>query len=289
MGRKPSSPGPASESQAVVETPRIDALPSTATEVSVAGALAIRPGEASGTSSASQNPMKDGAAANPGDRRRSRKPGTGKARGWQAADDWRERLAPRTPEGILARIVDGDPLGLRRLVGEVIRDQRRIADADRVHLRAVACIAHRATSGDGPESPRWIEERVLEALDGVVDSERARADAMEAPGAREALTVLAEPLGLDPKELRRACAALNAQPAAERDAFFTLVIEGEDLESAASARGTTAREMGLLARRALTAVFRLGKASEERDNGAIDAGSERDRSIANPIRGEVIS
>ncbi len=190
---------------------------------------------------------------------------------WRAPVDWRDRLSARTPEGILERIVDGDPLGLRRLVGEVIRKQRRVADGDRVHLRAIACIAHRAISGDGADSPRWIEERVEEALFGVLATERAKLDAAEPPAPKDALAVLAGPLGLDPMDLRRACSALNERPDGERAAFFSLIIDRVDLDAAAASASVTSVELARRARRALDAVI------DSMVTGTVESGSEQGR------------
>lgn len=190
-----------------------------------------------------------------------------RGRRWRPPTDWKDLLSARSPEGILDRIVDGDPLGLRRLVGEVIRRERRIADPDRVHLRAIACIAHRVTSGDLPDSPRWLEERVRDALAGVLAAE-SRKQGAAPPGPTEAWSVLAGPLGLDSAGLRRACTALNQCASEERGAFFALVIDGLDLEEAARGAGVTAVEFAKRARRAASrALEAFGFTSDSAPDG----------------------
>lgn len=211
-----------------------------------------------------------------------------KGRRWRAPADWKDHLSARSPEGILDRIVDGDPLGLRRLVGEVIRKERRLADPDRVQLRAIACIAHRATSGASPDSPRWVEDRVREALAGVLAAERQRLGAVEPPGPKEAWSVLAGPLGLDPAGLQRACSALNHCASEDREAFFALVIDGLDLEEASACAGVTAVEFAKRARRAihvaLDAAFNNGSnsASNSGPDGGPDGGD-----VASEVASEV--
>ena len=198
-----------------------------------------------------------------------------RTRRWRPPGDWRARLSARTPEGVLGRIVDGDPLGLRRLVGQVIRQERQLADADRVHLRAIACIAHRATAGPEPESARWLEERVREALDGVVAAECAKHDAGQSPEPRSALAVLADPLGLAPMDLRRACSILNRHPFGEREAFFAIVIDGLDLDATAASAGVSSVEFARRARRALDAVIEaLGDGDACAGAGVDGAGQE---------------
>ena len=110
-----------------------------------------------------------------------------------------------TPREILARIVPGDPLGLRRRVARELCRRVLVADADRVLLRAYALCAYRAAGWRGrPALSRWLDERAHEALREVVaENESGQADPADA------FTLLAGPLGLDPATLRLACTRFN--------------------------------------------------------------------------------
>ena len=167
---------------------------------------------------------------------------------------WRRLLAGSSPREVLARLVNGDPLGLRAVVARRLRAQCYLLDADRVFLRALARCARFSTRYRGqPPLADWLEERIDEAVGDLLteDLEAARDDAARSPTAGTAYEDLARPLGLDPAAMRRACVAFDHADFACRRAFFELVIAGRSLDELARAGDTGATELARRARRAL--------------------------------------
>jgi len=175
----------------------------------------------------------------------------------ERALDWRAILAGATPREVLARLMNGDPLGLARVVEARLRARAYLLDADRVFLRAAARCARLATRYRGdPPLAAWLAERVDESLLELVDEElEALASGIEPERAPEVFESLARPLGLDPTRTRRACAVHNALEEAERRAFREVVLEGRDLDELARAGGRSATAIARAARRALLAVL----------------------------------
>ncbi len=179
-------------------------------------------------------------------------------------------LLTGTPREILARIVPGDPLGLRAALAGRLRARALIGDADGLLLRAFALVAYRAGGWRGrPALERWLASRVDEAIDGALADESAaqiraplpdgpvRAGAPRpAPAALrdDVYARLGAPLGLEAGALRGASARYNRLPACEREAFFLLVIDGEPLQRACARSARSAAELARAARRALSAL-----------------------------------
>ncbi len=192
-------------------------------------------------------------------------------------EGWRDLLTGRQPDAILERLLDGDPLRLRGLVARGIRGGCYFLDADRVQLRALACIAHGVTIDGPPSDTAWIQQRVARAIEDVLKDERrvvsmARASrpagarhgaALEVDGAEvggfheeaepgaAALHSLAVPFGLVGADLRFACDVFNRRSARDRRAFFALFVDRQSLDEAADATGLSAVDVAKRARAAL--------------------------------------
>jgi len=175
----------------------------------------------------------------------------------EGAPAWRSLLAG-TPREVLARLVQGDPLGVRGVVARRLRSGSLLLDADRVHLRVIAQLARSAGRYRGrPAVEDWVDGHVLRILAEVVreDHEPAGAGASTEPRAPDAFTALAGPLGLDPRSMRVACAAFNVLPLADRAAFIDLVLANRPLDDLARELGESATQVARRARRALDAVL----------------------------------
>lgn len=169
-------------------------------------------------------------------------------------------LLTGTPREILARIVPGDPLGLRDRTAQRVRERSVLLDVDRAVLRAFALCASAAVAWRGrPALEHWLAERVDQAIDQVLEEEDGRLSdqdpAPREPGSgalpRDPFTLLAAPLGLDPGAARSACARFNRLEEADREAFFALVVEGTSLDALCGERRTPAPELARRARHAL--------------------------------------
>lgn len=172
---------------------------------------------------------------------------------WRPAAGWRDILAGRDPDVILERLLDGDPLRLRGLVGRAIRRGCYFLDADRVHLRTLARIAHDVTIDGPPADGAWVQAHVSGALDDLLRSER-RAIVTGAESDLETLRVLSAPLALEGADLRIACDSFNRLALADRQAFFALFVERLELDGAASSLGVSAALLARRARAALTGI-----------------------------------
>ena len=170
---------------------------------------------------------------------------------------WRRILAGVGPREVLARLMEGDPLDVRRRVDEGLRRRAYLFDADRVFLRALARIARLACRYRGrPALAAWVAERVDESLLDLLREDR-EAELRGDPAAGmevAAFEDLAAPLGLEPRRMRSVCVAFNHLPEPQRRAFLELVIEGRSLDELAG-RGIPATEIARRARGALEAVL----------------------------------
>ena len=173
------------------------------------------------------------------------------------ASAWRTLLAG-TPREVLSRLVPGDPLGVRGVVAKRLRSGSVLLDADRVHLRVIARIARSAGRYRGrPALEDWVDGHVLQVLGDVIreDHESARGPSMIDEEAPDAFLALAGPLGLDPTSMRKACAAFNVLPLADRAAFLELVVANRTLDDLARELGESATQIARRARRALEAIL----------------------------------
>ena len=166
---------------------------------------------------------------------------------------------------VLERILPGDPLGLRELLSQRMRERAVLLDLDRLLLASFVRVAHRAAARPGGSSlGSWL----LQQVDGVVDRalhrerEQSLGDALDpfAPGLQEdawsgegcgVLGQLARSLDLDPKRLNASRKRFHQLDKGIREAFFSLVLEGCSLDQAAQRGGTPALQLARQARQAL--------------------------------------
>ncbi len=155
-----------------------------------------------------------------------------------------ELLALGAPEEVLARLADGDPLGLGARVCARARERWLLVDPDRALARALAVVASRAPLWRGrPGLERWLAECVDDALDGLASEVAGPA----LPGPIDG----------------RALARFHRLPAGEREAFCRVVLDGESPEALAASLGITFSELGRRARRALDTLLPSGPPAEE--------------------------
>ena len=179
-------------------------------------------------------------------------------------ENWRSLLAGASPREVLARVMNGDPLGVRRLVGERLRQRAYLLDANQVQLRAVARCARFAVRYRGqPGIDRWLADIVDEAMLDLVTEEHERgADAIcRSDGG--AFHELSLPLRLEPARMREACARFNGLPEDERSLFFALVIESRSIDEVARSRAASATAVARGARTALDALLGVARSAPQ--------------------------
>ena len=173
---------------------------------------------------------------------------------WAPCHGWRDLLARSRSEDVLAALIDGDPLGLRQLVGDRVRAAALFLDVDRVHLDALARVAIDAAGEADKLDRKWILARVEASIDQVRD-ECSHVPSHEDSGGDALYRSLGRPMGLPADALGAACAAFNALEFSDRIAFVALVLERRALDEAARACGSPVPEMLRRARRALDALL----------------------------------
>jgi hypothetical protein len=157
-------------------------------------------------------------------------------------------LAGGSASEVLARILPGDPLGVRSRVTRTLRRRALLLDAERVHLRALARCARWSNDGRGRTPAEWIDASVERAATELT----CELEAGERGTEPDVFDALAPPLGLEPAGLRRACARFHGRPARERRALWRVGLEARPPESAGEAG--EAEELAA-ADRALAAVL----------------------------------
>ena len=172
----------------------------------------------------------------------------------RGARHWRRWLGAGSARQVLARLVPGDPLGLRPRVARRLREEALLLDVDRVHVRVLAHCARAAGHYKGrPAIEEWLQGRITEAL---ADHLREQAEGGEGRGDAvegTAVEMLAGPLHLDPHSARRALVAFHSLALEDRRAFFDWILERGQLDQLAHRAQVSASEIARRAQRALAA------------------------------------
>ena len=146
---------------------------------------------------------------------------------------------------VLARLVDGDPLGLRLRVVTAIRERALLVDVEQVLLQAQAACARQASEWRGhPSIDLWLAERVDEVLDRMLTDG-------DPSGPDDTFGILAASLQLNPESLGRATDRFHRLSVTDRQAFCALVLDGRSLESVRVGHRMSPSELAHRARRAL--------------------------------------
>ncbi len=141
-------------------------------------------------------------------------------------------LGARSPSVVLARLIDGDPLEIEARCKARITEHALLLALRRVHLRAVARVAHRAPRYRGtPGLDEWMNMRIDEAIHDLVE-EDAEEELSGLPPSEPwdpRYAFVSEALGMEPALARRACFAFNRLPHEVRRTYFAIAIEGKTI------------------------------------------------------------
>jgi hypothetical protein len=149
-------------------------------------------------------------------------------------DDYPGRaiLGSRSERVVLSRLIDGDPLEVEARCRERIIEQALMLALHRVHLRAVARIAHRAPRYRGtPGLDEWMKECIDEALRDLVNEDREEELSGLPPSEPwdPRYAFMSEAIGVEPSLARRACVEFNVLPHEVRRTYFAIGIEGRTI------------------------------------------------------------
>jgi hypothetical protein len=141
---------------------------------------------------------------------------------------WPGFLRAEDPQGIHARLSEGDPLHLREGTARRLREVWVLLDPDRVFRRALAVCADAVPCEDPPEDlAAWARVKIDLAIEQLVRADReaqlARPDVLTEE--EKDFPLLTQSLFLEPALVRSASVAFNALGPLPRRAFFELLIE----------------------------------------------------------------
>lgn len=145
-----------------------------------------------------------------------------------------------TSEEVLARLLAGDPLGLRARLAAALAREAYLLDVERALLRLQSRVALAAREWRGGELAPFLDACVRETVRELVLEEES-----ECFG--EPLEFCCRPLGLDARALGEACRGFNGLSTEVREAFVAAVLAGEAPERSARVRRLS---LGEFARRA---------------------------------------
>ncbi len=167
---------------------------------------------------------------------------------------WRGVLDVGSPRGVLAKLIDGDPLKLGPRCQERTLSQALLLDSRRLYLRASAHVARHAAKYQGvPGIDIWLAEHIRKALKELVaeDSEALRARDLHEIPEDPWIQGVADVLGVEPALVTRGCAAFNQAAYDVRSAFFGIVIDGQKPAAWAASNGLPEERARACVKRAL--------------------------------------
>jgi len=173
---------------------------------------------------------------------------------------WRRLFEETTPQELLERLQDGDPLGLWARAAELGAERRFVVQLDRLFDAAVARAAIVAPLYRGrPAIEAWLAARVGDALrsvlakDAAAEIERRPAD----PSDHWHHAMMVEVFGVAPPLARRAAVVFNAFGRKRRALLFALTFEGRSVTEVVAAGMGTEEEVEAHLAAGLLALSRL--------------------------------
>ena len=146
--------------------------------------------------------------------------------------DWRTLFAGPSSRATLARISNGDPLGLEQRCRERIAARALLIDLERAVQCVLANVAFFAPRYKGsPPFEYWLRQRVDAGLARVLEDEAETERALMSfalPGKLHSR--LGDMLGFDSHLARRACVVLNSMPYTVRRVFVAVMLDGQALD-----------------------------------------------------------
>ena len=141
-------------------------------------------------------------------------------------------LAGGSPQEILDRILEGDPLGVQERCEQRVRERALLIDLNRLFLRSLARIAHAAPDYAGrPSLSAWLAGRIDQSIGELVgedyEEERQGVAPQEPWDPRYAL--VSEALGITMHQGRCVCIAFNDLQDEMRHACYAVLIEGKSV------------------------------------------------------------
>lgn len=147
-------------------------------------------------------------------------------------------LIGKRPEEVLAKIVAGDPLGLGELCAERVQVRAVFLESTRLLRRTFARTAYEACRDPLRGKPTlhgWVLARVDQALAELISEDKNDLwrDIPLDPSHENVAYYhdVAMKLRLEPEQTRRACVEFNALPEATRQVFWSVILDGDEVEN----------------------------------------------------------
>ena len=141
-------------------------------------------------------------------------------------------LLTGTPEEILQRIFDGDPLGLMPRIEERVRKFAILIDEPRIYSATTARIAFDARYFDGDSDVLdWFDHCIDLAVRRLIerDAEEEKSGIPPPKPFDPHWIAMSKMLGIEPPLARRAIQVFHSLPLLTRRTFYALTIEGKSL------------------------------------------------------------
>jgi len=177
-------------------------------------------------------------------------------------------LVGASPNAVLERIYEGDPLGLVPRCEAVLRERALLIDLNRLFLRAAARTAHEAVRYRG-EHPlaEWLDLRIEKSVEDLLREDR-EAEYRGLPPTPEELdgyAMVTEGTGIEPGLARAVCDTFNSLSLPVRRAFYGAVYLARGITATAQEQGVSIGECEARIREALVAILSLGRAGEDEE------------------------
>ncbi|MBI5434547.1 MAG: hypothetical protein HZA52_17080 [Planctomycetes bacterium] len=185
-----------------------------------------------------------------------------------------ELLRDGSPREILARLAEGDPLGIRRLAAELVARGAWLIDAERLSHRALARIAFEARRrAPNVALDPWLELQLETAAHELNEEQReelfARRPIETSPDV-EFYRTLADAMQVDIGLVRVVCVRANRLPEDRRRVFHALAVRRLSVDDCVRAGlGSERRVLELFAQATLAITATLEQFKDGRSEGEV--------------------
>jgi len=186
-----------------------------------------------------------------------------------------ESFRGRRSREILERLLDGDPLELEARCRAKLQESALLLDLSRLHLRALARVAHRAPHYRGePPLGEWLTDRIEDSIQDLLEEDRdaERLGTLPQTPVDHRYRFVSELLGLEVSLARRTCVAFNDLPSEVRCAWFAVAVLGKSVNRYVAEGHGPPEEVKAHVKRALTEIAKAARPRLDEEEGGARGG-----------------